>query len=67
LPEAHTQEISDKAKLVAELTNKDTIVRNEAKKEWIKTSFWMPENTPQVKDEGAQAPSKTLFCPIFDQ
>ena len=50
-----------------ELTNKDTVVRSEAKKEWIKTSFWMPENTPQTKKDGAKAPSKALFCPIHDK
>ena len=37
---------TEKAKLIDELTNKDTVIRNDAKKEWIKTSFWMPENTP---------------------
>ena len=58
---------TDKAKLIDELTNKDTVIRNEAKKEWIKTSFWMPENTPQAKDEGPVTPSKSLCCPIFDK
>jgi hypothetical protein len=30
--------------------NKDTVLRNVAKKEWISTSFWVPENTPGKKD-----------------
>jgi nitric oxide synthase-interacting protein len=59
--------MTEKAKLVAELTDKVTVVRSEAKKDWIKTSFWMPENTPEVKDEDGKPPCKTLFCPIFDQ
>ena len=67
LPEAPMKEQSLQAQLVEELTNKNTVVRNEAKKEWIKTSFWMPENTPQTKKDGPKAPSKSLFCPIHDK
>lgn len=27
------------------------INREEAKKEWIKASFWAPENTPTISEE----------------
>lgn len=35
--------------------------RQVAKKEWIKTAFWMPENAKHVQNE-IQAPSKDLKC-----
>lgn len=37
--------------------------RDEEKKEWIKTSFWAPDNTPLVKNNELKAPSKDLYCP----
>jgi hypothetical protein len=52
-------------------TDKKTIVtledkREEEKKEWIKASFWAPDNTPiMVIDNEALAPSKKLYCPAI--
>ena len=51
------------------------MIRNVAKKDWIKTSFWAPENTPDNQDasakpavgEAAAAPTKKLYCPIFEK
>lgn len=37
--------------------------RDEEKKEWIKASFWAPDNTPMVIEKCKDAPSKKLFCP----
>lgn len=37
--------------------------RDEEKKEWIKTSFWAPDNTPMVKEAEIKAPEKKLYCP----
>ena len=37
--------------------------RDEEKKEWIKTSFWAPDNTPMVVDTEVKEPSKKLYCP----
>jgi len=34
-----------------------------AKKEWIKTSFWMPENTPEEKKDEIKPPSTKFQCP----
>ena len=52
--------------------------RNVEKKDWIKTSFWAPENTPdnqtsaapgesQNKDDAGAIPSKKLYCPIHQK
>jgi hypothetical protein len=39
--------------------------KQEEKKEWLKVSFWAPDNTPALKeDEGAtKAPSSKMYCP----
>lgn len=37
--------------------------RQIAKKEWIKTAYWMPENANHVKSE-ILPPSKDLVCPF---
>lgn len=37
--------------------------RDEEKKEWLKTSFWAPDNTPMVNDSKIEAPSKKHYCP----
>jgi hypothetical protein len=34
-----------------------------AKKEWIKTSFWMPENGTEVSND-IKAPVSKLVCPF---
>ncbi len=42
--------------------------KDEEKREWIKTSFWAPDNTPLAKDskiEVSQAPLKNLYCPAL--
>jgi len=41
--------------------------RDEEKKEWIKTSFWAPDNTPITKETELKAPSKDLYCPAVAQ
>ena len=44
------------------------LLRDVAKKDWIKTSFWVAENTPVLENqEELKAPSKKLICPIFDK
>ena len=49
--------------------NKSTTLeekKEEEKREWIKTSFWAPDNTPMEKDpknDEPQPPSKSLYCP----
>lgn len=53
------------------MTNKDTVLRNVAKKDWIKTSFWVPENTPH-KSENVLKTSEPikkekLYCPVYDK
>lgn len=37
--------------------------REEENKEWIKTSFWAPDNTPMFIDKEAKEPSKKSYCP----
>eukprot|EP00347_Sterkiella_histriomuscorum_P009633 403340461 len=37
--------------------------REEAKQDWIKTSFWAPDNQPKAKDDEINAPSKKMKCP----
>ena len=42
--------------------------REAAKEEWIKSSFWRPENTPVEADTSlGKGPSKKLKCAIFDK
>ena len=41
--------------------------RDEEKKEWIKTSFWAPDNTPMTAKAEVNAPSKHLNCPAIPQ
>ena len=53
-----------------ELKNKQfSITRQVAKKDWIKTSFWMPENTPDMPvEEMKEPPAKAkLECPFSKQ
>ena len=41
-------------------------VEGEEKKEWIKTSFWAPNNTPKVEDKEVKGPpSRTMYCPAI--
>mmetsp|Transcript_23038 Transcript_23038/g.17474 ORF Transcript_23038/g.17474 Transcript_23038/m.17474 type:complete len:89 (+) Transcript_23038:335-601(+) len=40
--------------------------RQEVKKDWVKASFWAPENTPKVDQDLIQKPSKHLSCPVAD-
>lgn len=53
--------------------NKSTTLeekKEEEKREWIKTSFWAPDNTPMEKDannDEPQPPSKSLYCPAVKQ
>lgn len=58
-----------KEETLKEIQSKDfEILRDVAKKEWIKTSFWVPENTPILKDDRqAKIPSRKLICPIYDK
>ena len=39
--------------------------RQEEKKEWLKVSFWAPDNTPAVKEDApsSQPPSVKMYCP----
>ena len=47
----------EKQKVIAELKDKSfNVMREVAKKEWIKTSFWMPENAAAGKPAGQQEP-----------
>ena len=34
------------------------VVNPDDKKDWIKTSFWVPEMTPQVEKKDATKPTK---------
>jgi len=43
--------------------NSKPFVRSEAKKDWIQTSFWVPEMTPGVKKELKTKPDMRLDCP----
>ncbi|CDW78899.1 methyltransferase-like protein 10 [Stylonychia lemnae] len=40
-----------------------TVKREDQKQEWIKTSFWAPDNVPALQKEEMKAPSKKLICP----
>jgi hypothetical protein len=63
-----TQE--EKAKFLAVEEMKEKTVkssRNEVKNEWVKASFWMPENNPGYLDEikpDAKFSVPKLCCPI---
>lgn len=60
-----TEEERSKDLVVKELTNTDHTVRDVEKKEWIKTSFWVPENTPDIEKKTIDTmPNKKLYCPI---
>ncbi len=40
--------------------------KDEEKREWIKTSFWAPDNTPLAKEQNndePKPPSKNMYCP----
>lgn len=39
--------------------------RTEERKDWIKTSFWAPDNTPMTADKAVKAPSKEMYCPAI--
>ena len=41
--------------------------RDEEKKEWIKTSFWAPDNTPLADKAQVKAPARDLYCPAVPQ
>ena len=41
--------------------------RDEEKKEWIKTSFWAPDNTPLAAKAEVKAPARDLYCPAVPQ
>ena len=40
------------------MKNAPAVNREESKKEWIKASFWAPDNTPNVVEEQLKPTSK---------
>lgn len=55
-------EESAQTKLFKQHTETNAVFRQVAKKEWIKTSFWMPENGTEVSNQ-LVAPVSKLVCP----
>ena len=62
--EALDEQARQKLEAIEELKTKEfNIARKVAKKDWIKTSYWMPEHTPAEVDKSTDAPSSKLVCP----
>lgn len=65
IDEKQREKVKYVQKLLEDKTKQGTLIeeRDEEKKEWIKTSFWAPDNTPLVKPTELKPPSKDLYCP----
>ncbi len=59
----------EKQEFISKMMNKKVttveVHREEERKEWIKTSFWAPDNTPKIAEETVKAPPKEMYCPAI--
>mmetsp|Transcript_18557 Transcript_18557/g.16441 ORF Transcript_18557/g.16441 Transcript_18557/m.16441 type:complete len:90 (+) Transcript_18557:304-573(+) len=56
-------EEEEKERLLAIKEMQKKVITPEDRKDWIQTSFWVPEMTPQAEKKDMNKPTRKLLCP----